>query len=85
MFTIENGIEGVKEVLLSQASSFFTFTYDDFFFCGGCNTKRGVHVVLAKLISFLHGSLDMKSIILGKYHYVLYFPVLVMQVFVCLL
>jgi hypothetical protein len=37
-------------------------------------------VALAGLMSFLHGSLDMKSIILGKYHYVLYFLVLAMQV-----
>ncbi|KAH8965711.1 hypothetical protein BDL97_04G130400 [Sphagnum fallax] len=37
------------------------------------------NVALAGLISFLHGSLDMKSIILGKYHYVLYFLVLAMQ------
>jgi 26S proteasome regulatory subunit N1 len=42
------------------------------------------NVALAGLISFLHGSLDMKSIILGKYHYVLYFLVLAMQVFLCL-
>jgi hypothetical protein len=74
VFTIENGIEGVKETILSQASSFLTFTYGDFSFGGGCNTKCGVHVALARLISFLHGSLNMKSIILGKYHYVLYFP-----------
>ncbi len=50
MFTIENGIKGVKEALLSQASSFLTFTYGDFFFGGGCNTKCGVHVALARLI-----------------------------------
>jgi 26S proteasome regulatory subunit N1 len=37
------------------------------------------NVALAGLMSFLHGSLDMKSIILGKYHYVLYFLVLAMQ------
>jgi 26S proteasome regulatory subunit N1 len=42
------------------------------------------NVALAGLIAFLHGSLDMKSIILGKYHYVLYFLVLAMQVFLCL-
>jgi 26S proteasome regulatory subunit N1 len=44
-----------------------------------------VHVALARLISFLHGSLNMKFIILGKYHYVLYFLVLIMQVFLCFL
>jgi hypothetical protein len=85
MLTIENGIEGVKEVFLSQACSFYTFTYGDFFLGGGCNTKCGVHVALARLISFLHGSLDMKSIILGKYHYVLHFLILVMHAFFCLL
>jgi hypothetical protein len=37
-------------------------------------------VALAGLITFLHGSLDMKSVVLGKYHYVLYFLVLAMQV-----
>ncbi|KAK9167763.1 hypothetical protein Scep_002954 [Stephania cephalantha] len=34
---------------------------------------------LAGIITMLHASLDMKSIILGKYHYVLYFLVLAMQ------
>ncbi|XP_043717172.1 26S proteasome non-ATPase regulatory subunit 2 homolog A-like isoform X2 [Telopea speciosissima] len=34
---------------------------------------------LAGLIILLHACLDMKSIILGKYHYVLYFLVLAMQ------
>ncbi|KAL5724264.1 26S proteasome non-ATPase regulatory subunit 2 A [Ranunculus cassubicifolius] len=34
---------------------------------------------LAGLITLLHACLDMKSIILGKYHYVLYFLVLAMQ------
>ncbi|KAI5661718.1 hypothetical protein M9H77_21041 [Catharanthus roseus] len=34
---------------------------------------------LAGLITFLHACLDMKAIILGKYHYVLYFLVLAMQ------
>ncbi|ERN05723.1 hypothetical protein AMTR_s00006p00242820 [Amborella trichopoda] len=33
----------------------------------------------AGLITFLHACLDMKSIILGKYHYVLYYLVLAMQ------
>ena len=37
-------------------------------------------MALAGLITFLHGSLDMKSVVLGKYHYVLYFLVLAMQV-----
>ena len=35
---------------------------------------------LAGLITMLHACLDMKAIILGKYHYVLYFLVLAMQV-----
>ncbi|CAL0303876.1 unnamed protein product [Lupinus luteus] len=34
---------------------------------------------LAGLITILHACLDMKAIILGKYHYVLYFIVLAMQ------
>ncbi|XP_077235192.1 26S proteasome non-ATPase regulatory subunit 2 homolog A-like isoform X2 [Tasmannia lanceolata] len=34
---------------------------------------------LAGIITMLHACLDMKSIILGKYHYVLYFLVLAMQ------
>ncbi|EEF44376.1 26S proteasome non-ATPase regulatory subunit 2 homolog A [Ricinus communis] len=34
---------------------------------------------LAGLITMLHACLDMKAIILGKYHYVLYFLVLAMQ------
>ncbi|PIA32537.1 hypothetical protein AQUCO_04400025v1 [Aquilegia coerulea] len=34
---------------------------------------------LAGIITLLHACLDMKSIILGKYHYVLYFVVLAMQ------
>ncbi|XP_071686374.1 26S proteasome non-ATPase regulatory subunit 2 homolog A-like [Rutidosis leptorrhynchoides] len=34
---------------------------------------------LAGLVVLLHASLDMKAIILGKYHYVLYFVVLAMQ------
>lgn len=34
---------------------------------------------LAGIITLLHACLDMKSIILGKYHYVLYFLVLAMQ------
>eukprot|EP00252_Welwitschia_mirabilis_P007291 TRINITY_DN1852_c1_g1_i1.p1 TRINITY_DN1852_c1_g1~~TRINITY_DN1852_c1_g1_i1.p1 ORF type:complete len:893 (+),score=200.52 TRINITY_DN1852_c1_g1_i1:210-2888(+) len=37
------------------------------------------HSALAGIITLLHGCLDMKSIILGKYHYVLYFLVLAMQ------
>lgn len=35
---------------------------------------------LAGIVTLLHACLDMKSIILGKYHYVLYFLVLAMQV-----
>ncbi|CAJ2642226.1 unnamed protein product [Trifolium pratense] len=35
---------------------------------------------LAGLITMLHACLDMKAIVLGKYHYVLYFLVLAMQV-----
>ncbi|CAA2982178.1 26S proteasome non-ATPase regulatory subunit 2 homolog A [Olea europaea subsp. europaea] len=34
---------------------------------------------LAGLVTFLHACLDMKAIVLGKYHYVLYFLVLAMQ------
>eukprot|EP00268_Persea_americana_P057674 TRINITY_DN691_c0_g1_i1.p1 TRINITY_DN691_c0_g1~~TRINITY_DN691_c0_g1_i1.p1 ORF type:complete len:893 (-),score=184.61 TRINITY_DN691_c0_g1_i1:411-3089(-) len=34
---------------------------------------------LAGMVTMLHACLDMKSIILGKYHYVLYFLVLAMQ------
>uniref|UniRef100_A0A0D3A3S5 26S proteasome non-ATPase regulatory subunit 2 homolog n=1 Tax=Brassica oleracea var. oleracea TaxID=109376 RepID=A0A0D3A3S5_BRAOL len=34
---------------------------------------------LAGIVTLLHACLDMKSIILGKYHYVLYFIVLAMQ------
>jgi 26S proteasome regulatory subunit N1 len=34
---------------------------------------------LAGIVTLLHACLDMKSIILGKYHYVLYFLVLAMQ------
>ncbi|CAK9172844.1 unnamed protein product [Ilex paraguariensis] len=34
---------------------------------------------LAGLVTLLHACLDMKAIILGKYHYVLYFLVLAMQ------
>ncbi|KAJ7533199.1 hypothetical protein O6H91_13G037300 [Diphasiastrum complanatum] len=37
------------------------------------------NVALAGILIFLHGCLDIKSIILGKYHYVLYFLVLAMQ------
>ena len=37
-------------------------------------------VALAGLITFLHASFDMKSVILGKYHYVMYILVLAMQV-----
>jgi 26S proteasome regulatory subunit N1 len=37
------------------------------------------NVALAGLITFLHASFDMKSFILGKYHYVMYFLVLAMQ------
>jgi hypothetical protein len=37
-------------------------------------------VALAGLITFLHASFDMKAFILGKFHYVLYFLVLAMQV-----
>jgi len=37
------------------------------------------HSALAGIITLLHSCLDMKSIILGKYHYVLYFLVLAMQ------
>ncbi|KAG6545593.1 hypothetical protein Mapa_012947 [Marchantia paleacea] len=37
------------------------------------------NVALAGLMTFLHGCLDMKSVILGKYHYVLYYLVLAMQ------
>ncbi|KAK9286671.1 hypothetical protein L1049_015072 [Liquidambar formosana] len=36
---------------------------------------------LAGIITLLHACLDMKAIILGKYHYVLYFLVLAMQVY----
>ncbi|KAJ9170913.1 hypothetical protein P3X46_018975 [Hevea brasiliensis] len=36
-------------------------------------------MALAGLITMLHACLDMKAIILGKYHYVLYFLVLAMQ------
>jgi len=35
---------------------------------------------LAGIVTLLHACLDMKPIILGKYHYVLYFLVLAMQV-----
>ena len=37
-------------------------------------------MALAGLVTMLHACLDMKAIILGKYHYVLYFLVLAMQV-----
>ncbi|KAL2629531.1 hypothetical protein R1flu_014217 [Riccia fluitans] len=37
------------------------------------------NVALAGVVTFLVGCLDMKSIILGKYHYVLYYLVLAMQ------
>lgn len=37
-------------------------------------------VALAGLTTFLHACLDTKSILLGKYHYVLYYLVLAMQV-----
>ncbi|KAL3695426.1 hypothetical protein R1sor_009502 [Riccia sorocarpa] len=37
------------------------------------------NVALAGLMTFLVGCLDMKSVILGKYHYVLYYLVLAMQ------
>uniref|UniRef100_A0A0D6R055 26S proteasome non-ATPase regulatory subunit 2 homolog n=1 Tax=Araucaria cunninghamii TaxID=56994 RepID=A0A0D6R055_ARACU len=37
------------------------------------------HSAVAGIITLLHACLDMKSIILGKYHYVLYFLVLAMQ------
>lgn len=37
------------------------------------------NIALAGIISFLHGCLDMKAIILGKYHYVLYFLTLAIQ------
>lgn len=37
-------------------------------------------VALAGLITFLHASFDMKTFVLGKFHYVLYFLVLAMQV-----
>ncbi|KAL6975876.1 26S proteasome non-ATPase regulatory subunit 2 A [Sarracenia purpurea var. burkii] len=36
-------------------------------------------IALAGLVTLLHACLDMKAIILGKYHYVLYFLVLAMQ------
>ncbi|GKU93044.1 hypothetical protein SLEP1_g6682 [Rubroshorea leprosula] len=36
-------------------------------------------IALAGLITMLHACLDMKAIMLGKYHYVLYFLVLAMQ------
>ncbi|CAM6100283.1 unnamed protein product [Calypogeia fissa] len=36
-------------------------------------------VALAGLMTFLLGCLDMKAIILGKYHYVLYYLVMAMQ------
>ncbi|XVE92732.1 hypothetical protein REPUB_Repub01dG0125000 [Reevesia pubescens] len=36
-------------------------------------------IALAGLVTMLHACLDMKAIILGKYHYVLYFLVLAMQ------
>ncbi len=35
---------------------------------------------LAGLVTMLHACLDMKAIVLGKYHFVLYFLVLAMQV-----
>lgn len=35
---------------------------------------------LTGIVTLLHACLDMKPIILGKYHYVLYFLVLAMQV-----
>ncbi|KAL5988476.1 26S proteasome non-ATPase regulatory subunit 2 A [Asimina triloba] len=38
-----------------------------------------VLTALAGIVTMLHACLDMKSIILGKYHYVLYFLVLAMQ------
>eukprot|EP00850_Spirogloea_muscicola_P005526 SM000025S08421 [mRNA] locus=s25:594791:601686:- [translate_table: standard] len=37
------------------------------------------NVAVAGLAAFLHGCLDMKSIILGRYHYCLYFLVIAMQ------
>jgi 26S proteasome regulatory subunit N1 len=37
------------------------------------------NVALAGLMTFLLGCLDMKAIILGKYHYVLYYLVMAMQ------
>lgn len=37
-------------------------------------------MALAGLVTVLHACLDMKSIILGKYHYMLYALVLAMQV-----
>ncbi|KAI7987740.1 hypothetical protein LOK49_LG13G00537 [Camellia lanceoleosa] len=35
-------------------------------------------MALAGIVTLLHACLDMKAIILGKYHYVLYFLVLAM-------
>ncbi|CAI9089331.1 OLC1v1023892C2 [Oldenlandia corymbosa var. corymbosa] len=40
---------------------------------------------LAGLVTLLHACLDMKAMILGKYHYILYFLVLAMQVFLSLI
>ncbi|XP_031476397.1 26S proteasome non-ATPase regulatory subunit 2 homolog A-like [Nymphaea colorata] len=37
------------------------------------------HSAIAGIITLLHACLDMKSIVLGKYHYVLYYLVLAMQ------
>ncbi|GFS30593.1 26S proteasome regulatory subunit S2 1A [Actinidia rufa] len=40
---------------------------------------RGARTALAGIITLLHACLDMKAIILGKYHYVLYYLALAMQ------
>ncbi|XP_073120420.1 uncharacterized protein [Henckelia pumila] len=41
--------------------------------------KESRRTALAGLVTMLHACLDMKALILGKYHYVLYFLVLAMQ------
>ncbi|CAL5441323.1 unnamed protein product [Camellia sinensis] len=43
------------------------------------NLKIQPRTALAGIVTLLHACLDMKAIILGKYHYVLYFLVLAMQ------
>lgn len=43
-----------------------------------CSPWEGM--ALGRLVTVLHACLDMKSTILGKYHYILYIIVLAMQV-----